>query len=94
MRAVVPVTPGETLDVYVGGEGADASDGYSGGFNGGASGGGGGGKGIGGSGAWGGSYASGGGGGGSSYVEAASISHREWRGWINASGIGKIVFSW
>ena len=36
----------------------------------------------------------GGGGGGSSYVEPNATKVRLWRGWINATGDGLVVFSW
>jgi hypothetical protein len=36
----------------------------------------------------------GGGGGGSSFIESRAVSHREWRGWKNATGNGVIAVSW
>ncbi|MBV8198176.1 MAG: hypothetical protein JO263_08570, partial [Candidatus Eremiobacteraeota bacterium] len=39
--------------------------------------------------------ASGGGGGGdSSFIEPKALSHREWRGWKNATGNGIVVIRW
>lgn len=83
--AVIPVQAGETLYVFVGGEGAIGRSyrGGTGGFNGG---GGGGGATI--------LNGGGGGGGGSSYVESNATDVQMWQGWQYATGNGLVVFKW
>lgn len=103
--ATVPVTQGETLYVFVGGQGSDAFGGFNGGGSGGSepscgncSYGGGGASDV----RAGGSNLSnriviaggGGGGGGSSYTESNAKKVRMWRGWQNATGNGSIIISW
>ncbi len=97
--AVVPVTPGETMYVYVGGQ----ASGLRGGFNGGGDGSPGGFTGYGGGGAT--DVREGrdtlahrilvaGGGGGSSYVERNAIQSQMWQGWKKADGDGRAVIKW